>query len=507
MIGDPRLSTLLHGLRRARARIRERLLMRDAYVGAAIVLGVVAAGRLVGAFVPAAGLWSGMRTGSAAIVVGLVVLVGLVAWQHVRRSVPSVAELARRADERYRLQERVSTAFEVGEGMGGARRSALQPFLMTDAAEVASRVEPQALVEVPLARPARWFVLALVAVVAVHLVPLRSAATPSGGGTPTGSAPGGGVAAAVPTVTDVQRAAALVAQDAFVRNDPNLQTIAASLQDLGARMASGQIQSGTVAREVSRLRVELQAAYGQITSPPDASTRLASTSAPQGSPAAPPGAAGAAAQPSAGQGLKVKITSEGAAPSSSLSDLVQQLEAGAPNRIRSKAPGAGALSQMGTTPGPTLHAPGTYARQDPAQAALFKQANAVLDQAGSPGGQPAGAARHATQGPGDAAGQGSQPLSQGAPLPGGKSAAASGAKVDLPSAEVAGGQRIQLNAAPDTHRVQVTDVAPGAAVAGAAPSETARPVGPIVDGMERSAVGRYFLPSDAPASGSRGSTP
>ena len=89
-----------------------------------------------------------------------------------------------------------------------------------------------------------------------------------------------------------------------------------------------------------------------------------------------------------------------------------------------------------------------------------------------------------------------------------KAAPAAGAKVDLPTAGVAGGKRIQLDAAPDTRRVQVTDVAPGAAVAGAPPSETARPVGPIVDGAERIAVGRYFLPKGDAATGtSQGSTP
>lgn len=451
----------------------------------------------MGAFLPVVRIWStfpawtGGALGAAVVViaVGVRMRVGLIA--------PTVLDLARSADERFELQERLSTALEVTAQGDDMTPSRLRSLLLSDAARVAPRVEPASLVQVPLGRPVLWLVVALAAALAVQLVPVRT------GHATTLMAPGSvrapASAASVPTVTDVQRAAALVAQDAFVRNDPQLQALAQSLQDLGARMASGQIQSGEVASEVVKLRLQLEAAYGQAQ--PQVGPRVSPSQAttPPGSRAGLPNAAGAASKATGPQGTAATVRQQNQA-SSSLSDLVKQLEAGAPNQTHSKAPGAGSLSRMGSTPGQGLSAPGVYARQNPAQNALFKQANALLERTGNPGGQPVGAAHQSTIGPGDAAGKGTQPLAKGVAGPT-ATAPAKGAKVDLPSTTIAGGQRIQLDAAPATKRTQVTDVAPGAAAKGAPPSETALPTGPIVDPAERDAVARFFLPSATPAPG------
>lgn len=496
MTADARLVALVRGLRRAQSGIRGRLLLRDACIGGGGVLAAVALSRLVGAFVPGARFWSALPIWSGGVVAAAVVLAAVAGWLHVCRRAPSVAELARQADARYGLQERLSTALEVG-APDAPPATALRERFLADAAGRAEVVEPRDLIDVPLAIPTRWLALAVAAVIAVQFVPLRTG-RPSALGA-NAAAPAASQAIAVPTVTDVQTAAALVAQDAFVRNDLQLRQIAASLQDLGARMASGQIGPGQVARQVTRLRMQLEAAYGALR--PTTGAPAGSHQTPGASGARPPRPATSGAGRQAGQGsgasihLRVKPGS-----ANSLSDLVQQLEAGAPNHSHPKAPGAGTLSRMGSTPGSGQSVRGGYARENPSQTALFKRMNALFDQPGVPGGQPVGAARHATQGPGDAAGHGSQPLAQGAAAPG-RAAAAKGAKVDLPGNPIAGGQRIQLEAAPTAKRTQVTDVVPGAAVAGAPPSETALPIGSIVDALEREAVGRYFLPSGGPAPG------
>lgn len=502
MIGDHRLPTLVRGLQRARIGIRDRLLLRDLCVVAAVLAGVVGIWRLTGAFLPEVRIWStfpawtGGVLGVAVVVlaVGLRMRAGLIA--------PTVLDLARRADERFELQERLSTALEVTAQGDGTMPSRLRSLLLSDAARVARVVEPASLVQVPLGRPALWLVVALAAALAVQLVPVRTDRAPTVVAAATGRAPAG--ATSVPTVTDVQRAAALVAQDAFVRNDPQLQALAQSLQDLGARMASGRIQSGEVVSEVAKLRLQLEAAYGQAQ--PHAGQQVSPNQAagPPGSKAGLQNAASAASKATGPQGPAATVQQQSQA-SSSLSDLVKQLEAGAPNQTHSKAPGAGSLSRMGSTPGQGPTAPGVYARQNPAQNALFKQANALLERSGNPGGQPVGAAHRSTMGPGDAAGKGTQPLVKGVASPS-ATAAATGAKVDLPSTTIAGGQRIQVDAAPIAKRTQVTDVAPGAAVAGAPPSETARPTGPIVDPAERFAVARYFLPPATPAPGTSSGT-
>lgn len=505
MIGDHRLPALVRGLQRARTGIRDRLLLRDLCVAVAALAALVGAWRLVGAFVPAVRVWSTSPLWTGGVLGAAVVALAVGVRLRVGHIAPSVTDLARRADKRFELQERLSTALEVTEHGETMAPSRLRPLLLSDAARVATTVEPASLVQVPLGRPARWLVLAVAAALAVQLVPLQTHRAATTSVRNAVHAPAGAVA--VPTVTDVQRAAALVAQDALMRSDPKLQALAQSLENLGARMASGQIQSGQVVREVAKLRLELQAAYGQAQpqSGALASPNRAATSS--GSKTTLPNASGAASKASSAHGAAVAVRRKNQA-SSSLSDLVQQLEAGAPNQTHSKAPGAGSLSRMGSTPGQGPTPPGVYARQNPAQAALFKQANALLEQSGNPGGQPVGAAHQSTKGPGDAAGQGTQPLANGAAGPA-ATASAKGAKVELRSTAIAGGQRIQVEAAPTTKRTQVTDVAPGAAVAGAPPSETALPIGSIVDAGERGAVARYFLPSAtaAPATSSGTGSP
>lgn len=504
MIRDQALPAVVVGLRRARAGIRGRLIVRDALIALALVAGVVIGWRLVASFVPAARVWLEPYPLSAtAVVAGALVVVAvllLAAGLHIRRATPTVLDLAIQADRRYDLQERLSTALESTAPGAGGMAGSLEPLLLADAAAAGERVDSRALVQVPLARPAGWLAVALALAVAAQFAPLRTPpipapATQTAAETPDANSP-------LPTVTDVQRAAALVAQDAFVRSDAKLQDVAAALQDLGARMAQGRIDPAQLASEVGRLRLQLREAYGQGTPETVSKGRQVATGTPPSS---------GAVHLEGSQTGQPSPSSSGPAPkvaqkdtSSSLSDLVQQLEAGAPNYRPSNSPAAQSLNKLGSTPsGGGFSQSYSYSRNNPQQNALFEQQNALLDQPGAPGGQPAGAARHATKGPGDAAGNGAQPLSNGANVPdAGAVTGADSPKVVLPDAQLTqGGKRIQLDAAPDAKRTDVVDVAPGAAVAGAPPSETALPGGPILDGQERDVLGRYFLPTGAVAPG------
>lgn len=500
------LDALASGLRNVSRRIGRRLLWKAVLQGVCVGAVTAVTLRCLYDLVPAlrrVGLSSESTVGFS-IVAMLAFL--LVAMLQGRLLAPSSLRLARQADDSFGLSERLSTAVEVHSATN--LNSAVSPLLYQDAVEKAGRVDLGELVKVPLFWRAALACVLLAVAGAMQFSPVVT----KWGGRPqrlpdVASIPEGAPASQI-TVSDVREAVALVAQDAIARSDARLGTLATSLKDLLTKMQGGDVSAGDVAREVSVLRVQLRQAYGQgpTAVASGGGTRANSKSDQRGQPGSDEPQQAQRGSPDNGGRLGTTTSQARGAPRSqeaptSLSDLVRQLELGAPGGGGGKGPAP--MNPLGHQPNAGFSEPGQSPYVDPAQVALARRMNALLERPGQSGGQPIGAAQHASKGPGDAAGNGAQPLNDG-------SAAAdkagpidtSGAKVVLPQNVLTQGDRIQLDVAPQTERTSVVDVAPGQAVAGAKASETAYPVGPIVDEAQRGAIGRYFLPMNGVGAGS-----
>ena len=511
---------LLKLLHRGRAIARVHLALRFGLRGLVCIAGFALVSRLVFLVDPAMTSWLVGAAYTPAFLGAVVAIWLLVTITLACVRAPTVPQLGRRADRVFQLQERVSTVVELTtlRPAGILRTSASEniiTLLIWDAVRHSDRIRPARLVD----RRFGGSLLVLVAVLVLFagaqlVVPGSLVPTPVDGAAGPASAGRSSATATPVRPQDIQRAAAMVAVDAAKLKDPYLQALALSLQDLGAKIASGAIDPTAAEQQMSQVEDLLKRAYAQhagqaVLAAPGAQ---AGNAAKAGKDAVTP--TKAASGPS--QPVVALPALTPSAGSSTLSDFVRQLE-----RNASASTGASRVVSSGAAPAtngqnrtaPLAQTPqmqNSYFTQSAREAQII-QMQALYSAAGQPAGRPAGPAPHSTRGPGDAAGHGSQPLSDGTRASGGNVAASPGSRVVLPSTQVAGGQRIQVKAAPDTKRTQIVDVAPGSAAAAAQPSETALPIGPILDAGQRNAVAQYFLPSDAAGSGrsptGQGTTP
>ncbi len=152
---------------------------------------------------------------------------------------PTLAEIARRADSRFALNERVSTALQLSTSRHGFD-GAVGRALLQDAERRSDAVDPSALVRVQFGRIAIVLLAALAfATVALALQPGLSEGEESA----AVNAPPAELTAAeqADTAEDLRRIGDALATDAEARDDAFLEAIAREVQQLGAQLEAGEI--------------------------------------------------------------------------------------------------------------------------------------------------------------------------------------------------------------------------------------------------------------------------
>ena len=247
---------LLVRLGAARRRLDLRLGLTGAAwsaLAAAVLVALIKLASLVGVLPTDAG--SGWRSGVAVLAIGLL---GTAVW--VWRSRPDMQAMARRADQRFGLHERLSTALELdGRLPEDERASPVVAALFRDAAAHTSKVDPRSLVPIGLPRPAIAFALVAAGVLALQLI------------WPTGRAPGSALLAAAADSDSESAAelildiAELVREEAERESNDELRVVATSLEQLASDVVDEGQGGQPVANELAQLLAEAEAAAANVT--------------------------------------------------------------------------------------------------------------------------------------------------------------------------------------------------------------------------------------------------
>jgi hypothetical protein len=186
---------------------------------------------------------------------------------------PDLAALARAADRRCALKERLSTALEVAANLRA--NTALDPVraaLFADAERHAGALDPRGLVRLTLPRAA-WSVPALIALaLLLQIVPPDAFGRAVPGATAARDASDAGALSrqqAADTAANLRRIAEIVDQDATQRSDPYLRTIARTVERLSGEVARATIDRPRLASELTQILAHAQQAYAQSDQPAD----------------------------------------------------------------------------------------------------------------------------------------------------------------------------------------------------------------------------------------------
>lgn len=262
---DDRLDGLVARLSRARQRAVLGLYFRGLAISVLVALATFSGLQILGGLFGDAwlGLEGANRTLShlvIALVVGAVALVASVIVANRRK--PWLTSLARTADQRFRLEETMSTALEFGVARP---HSVITEALIQRAQRRTPEVDTGQLV--PFALP-RWvaFAGAGLLVLAGGLAFIQPPAVfenifdgfGNGGGDPTPVTE----IERVQTAANLYAIAAIIRQDGEQRADPTLQTLAAQMEDLANRLENGTAANhNEVYDELARLNNLTAAAY------------------------------------------------------------------------------------------------------------------------------------------------------------------------------------------------------------------------------------------------------
>lgn len=151
---------------------------------------------------------------------------------------PGRLGIARRADSRFDLGERLSTAIEVAD-RGGDAGAPVARALLADAERCAGSLDPRALVTVPYGRYA-VAVAAAAVFAAISLAPPDSTA---GGPAPAPAPTFAELTAteAAETGAELRRVAAILNEDAAIRDDPFLRALAREALQIGDEIEAGRL--------------------------------------------------------------------------------------------------------------------------------------------------------------------------------------------------------------------------------------------------------------------------
>jgi hypothetical protein len=416
---------------------------------------------------------------AVAFVVGCLVL----CWR-----APNLARIARAADHKLALRERLSTALDVdARAPPDAPLDPVRNALLADVEGRAADIDPRAIVRVGVPR-AIWLLptLALVAAL-LHLVPIDALASrnPVAGSRDTAalSSQLGQNAAA-----NLRRIADLLNQDAEQRADPYLRTIARALERLGTEVEQGSIDRRRLASALGQLLAHSRQAYAQNGNGDGGEVHAKAVDllaaardnilTPDRSAAPPqPNNADATAPAAAEQ------AAPGAIPPASSSSRPQR-------QARPDGAVAPPLPKGAAEEGAARNAVDEYGDLNSEARTQKERAFAEQQRRMRTAVQAIGAAADADAGAGDRAGNGTRPLGNDAPT---RTDLASGADMLLPDQAANDGHRIRIDLMPQT---ALSDVAPPDARG----DHNWRHVGEqpvarsIFDAWDRKVVGRYFMP-------------
>jgi hypothetical protein len=428
----PLLERLLRSRSRARIGLALRLTARAAVAVGVVQLGLVLTERI----------WDPPWFPSPTwLLLALLVWLALDVPRAVRRA-PGVLELARAADRRFGLNERVSTAIELSSSVvpGGAHDE-LVAAQLADAARHARRIEPRTLVPIPFPRSAWAFLAVVVLLAGAQFLP----ATRS---TASAAAESQQLAPEVreEIVHDLKRAAELLDLDAERNRDPYVRALAQAFEDLARRAEAGLVDDVELQQETAQLTEHAERIYGEGV----AAARDNREPAPGGSEG---GAEVRDEEPGAevppGEAAAHRASETRADGSRRLSELVGDLEA-VEARWQERRGGQRQLTRAEVAEfGPYV---------DAAMVEVLRELQRQRQEARQEqrAGQPAGAAQEANEGPGDAAGVGEQPLGseEGDELP-----QVEGRTEDLllPGEGREGGDRIRTELPPEARLAEVAD--------------------------------------------------
>jgi len=444
----------------------------------------------------------------AALDVGFAVAVGLAAMgatvlgrvAHLFVATPSSAALARRADARFGLAERASTALDVRRG--GAR-STVARLLLADAERHAQRIDPVALLPGPGAGPVvRALGIATIAVVA-WAVP-----TPSPAPTlPVPGAPGPPAVDFERTEENARRIAELLEEEAS--GDDYLEAVGRAFEDLADRIERGEVDAATVERELEGLLGQFAEALGDQ-GPDDDLAEALSTFRPPPVPGQeteeqrtrdisnlPPPQPGidVLGDQQAPENEAARRATNRDAPSApgaaeALDDLREALEQRQQDRETERA-------NLGVPTNVDPDRSFAYFEGDPETlAALEERRRLLAETAGAQGQTAVGGAEESSDAPGDLAGEGTAALDEGAASPEIDPSQVAVQSVELPDQVREEGATVDVQAAPETEYVDIEDVDPEMDRPWWRGAQTADPSrSPAL--AHREAVARYFLPDSA----------
>jgi hypothetical protein len=207
--------------------------------------------------------------GSAAYAIAGAVLLAGLAWSivYVRRTSPSLEEVARLADRHFGMDERWSTAVEFGVGevsgtrvgeAAGESPSPVLSALLEDAASHTRLLDPRELAPIRTPRTVWVMVAMLLAVTALEVAPVSSAA-------PAPVAAGSSPAAADDPATTADlllQTAALLRQEAESRQNEYMRVVASAMEALALEITERGLGGDALSAELARLVAHAELALG-----------------------------------------------------------------------------------------------------------------------------------------------------------------------------------------------------------------------------------------------------
>jgi hypothetical protein len=400
---------------------------------------------------------------------------------------PDLPALARTADHRFALKERLSTALEVATARpSDAAQDPVRAALLADAEQSASSIDMRALVSLRLPR-AVWGVPALLlTALLLHTVPPDTFGRATPGASATRNASDNGALSgdqAADTAANLRRIAEVLDQDGAQRSDPYLRTIARALERLSAEVGRAAIDRPQLARELGQLLAHAQQAYAQ-------SGRPADQSAPPQHPTDL--LRSALDEITGGRQADAAPARDPAAPKATAAD---RNPPGRPSRPQDRrasgtpTPAEQIAAAVRRLTGEDI--PWLFIDEDGAEVDPRSQLERLMaeEERRARSAQPAGAAANAGRGEGDQAGDGVQPLGRG---PGAKTTdPAATEQMLLPDPQGREGSRIRIEIPPNA---VLSDVAEATSIAngGWRRVQEQSVERPTLEAEGRRIVGRYF---------------
>jgi hypothetical protein len=401
---------------------------------------------------------------------------------------PDLAALARTADHRFALKERLSTALEVATARpSDAAQDPVRAALLADAERRAGSIDMRALVSLRLPRAAWGVPALLLAALLLQTVPPDMFGRAIPGASPTRTASDHGALSgdqAADTAANLRRIAEALDQDGARRSDSYLRTIARALERLSAEVERATIDRPRLTRELGQLLAHAQQAYAQSdrpadqTAPPQHPTNLLRSALDEITGARQAGAAPA---------------SDPTAPETTAADRNPPGRPSQPQdrrATRTPTPAEQIAAEVRRLTGADM--PWLFLDEDGAEVdprSQLERLRAEEERRARSAGQPAGAAANAGRGEGDQAGDGVQPLGRGAVTKTTDPAATE--QMLLPDPQSREGGRIRIEIPPNA---ALSDVAAPSSVTGdgwrrVQEQSVERPT---LEVEGRRVVGRYF---------------